>query len=295
MNFLSLLCRLPRCHSCSGLFPAALFAVLSANCCSAAGWQSTVSKASPGDFPTPRSVRAAYRFGWAGLTAATAEVYFTKSSNNHDQLDGIGRTIGLARLLWKFDVNYCSIANATTLRPIEVKQTESYRSKTLFTHLVFNNAGVKRKRTEWPKDGKSKIREFDFPNLFDMHSALLYLRSQSLTNGSVYRVVVYPATSAYLVTLTVTGREKISIRTGTYNAIKLDLRLQKIGKHLELEPHRKFRRATIWVSDDANRLPLRAEAQVFIGTVFAELQSARLQSEELQQSSAPVPARGGGS
>jgi len=73
--------------------------------------------------------------------------------------------------------------------------------------------------------------------------------------------------------LTVVGREKISVRAGTYNAIKLDLKLKRIGKHLELEPHKKFRRASIWVSDDAERLLLRIEAQIFVGTVFADLQS----------------------
>jgi len=45
-----------------------------------------------------------------------------------------------------------------------------------------------------------------------------------------------------------------------------------------LEPHRKFRRGTIWVSDDAERLLLRIEAQVFVGTVFAELQSVHFDS-----------------
>ena len=63
------------------------------------------------------------------------------------------------------------------------------------------------------------------------------------------------------------------MHAGNYDAIKIDLKLAKIGKTLELEPHRKFRRATIWVSNDANRLLLRVEAQIFIGTVFAELQS----------------------
>jgi hypothetical protein len=99
------------------------------------------------------------------------------------------------------------------------------------------------------------------------------LRSQPLRKGSVYRVVVYPATNAYLATVSVVGREKISVHAGAFNAIKLDLKLKRIGKHLELEPHRKFRRATIWVSDDAQRLLLRIEAQIFVGTVFAELQS----------------------
>ena len=56
-------------------------------------------------------------------------------------------------------------------------------------------------------------------------------------------------------------------------AIKLDLQLKRVGQHLELESHRKFRHATIWVSDDAERLVLRIDAQMFVGTVFAELQS----------------------
>jgi hypothetical protein len=107
------------------------------------------------------------------------------------------------------------------------------------------------------------------------YSAALYLRSQPLRQGSVYRVAIYAATNAYLATVTVTGREKISVRAGTYNAIKLNLQLKHIGKHLELEPHKKFRRATIWVSDDAERLILRIDAQIFVGTVFAELQSVR--------------------
>jgi hypothetical protein len=67
----------------------------------------------------------------------------------------------------------------------------------------------------------------------------------------------------------------VTVRAGTYNAIKVDLQLKRVGKNLELEPHRKFRRATVWLSDDANRIPLRIEAQIFVGTVFAELQAMR--------------------
>jgi hypothetical protein len=107
---------------------------------------------------------------------------------------------------------------------------------------------------------------------------MLYLRSQPLRDRSVYRVVVYPATSAYLATVTVVGREKIAVRAGTYDAIKIDLRLNRLGKHLELEPHRKFRRATIWVSNDSDRILLRIEAQIFVGTIFVELQSVRFDS-----------------
>jgi len=255
----------------------AIFAFL-AFCSSsfAENWQATLSKDPAGNFPQLRPLLASYRFGWSGLTAATGDVHFTKPSENKFQLDGTGRTIGLVRALWKLDVNYHAVASADTLRPIETQQTESYRSKKIVTHLTFTNNGVTRARTEGKGAAEAKTRQFNFPNLFDLFSAMLYLRSQPLKDHSVYRVVAYPATNAYLATVTVIGREKISSHAGSYSAIKLDLQLKRIGKHRQLEPHRKFRRATIWVSDDAERLLLRIEAQVFIGTVFAELQSVRL-------------------
>lgn len=269
-------------HLLVDYFVAAIFVFLSASA-HAVSWQASVNKEPPGDFPVPPSLEASYHIGWAGLTAATAETHFSKPLAERFQLEGAGRTVGLARILWRYDVNYHSVANAVTLRPIEANQTETYRSKKIQTHLVFTNAGVRRTRNETPGAGTSKPREFDFQNLFDLLASLLYVRSQPLKDGSVCRVVVYPATSAYLATFTVTGREKISVHAGTYNAIKLDLRLQKIGKNLELEPHKKFRRASVWVSDDTTRIPVRAEAQIFIGTVFAELQSVRFHSEKSER------------
>lgn len=240
----------------------------------AANWEATVSKDPPGNFPELRSLRASYRFGWSGLTAATGEVHFSKPSEDKFQFDGTGRTIGFVRALWKFDVSHRAVASSQTLHPIETQQTENYRSKKIVTDLTFTNGGVSRVRTEGERGGAAaKTRQFSFPNLFDLHSAALYVRSQPLKDRSVYRVVVYPATNPYLATLTVAGRDKISVRAGTYNAIKLDLQLKRINKRFELEPHKKFRRGTIWVSDDAERLLLRIEAQIFVGTVFAELQS----------------------
>ena len=252
----------------------AIFAFL-AFCSSslAENWEATLSKDPIGSFPELRPLRASYRFGWSGLTAATGDVHFTKPSENRFQLDGTGRTIGFVRALWKFDVSYQAIASAETLRPIETRQIENYRSKKIVTHLAFTNNGVTRTRTEGKGVAEAKTRQFNFPNLFDLFSAMLYLRSQPLEERAVYRVVAYPATNAYLATVTVVGREKISVHAGNYSAIKLDLQLKRIGKQRQLEPHRKFRRGTIWVSDDAERLLLRIEAQVFVGTVFAELQS----------------------
>jgi hypothetical protein len=236
-------------------------------------WQASLSKEPPGAFPPLRPLHTRYVFGWAGFAAATAELNFTRISPDRFQLQGTGRTTGLVRALWKYDVSYRALASASNLKPIESSQVESSRPKKVTTHLVFSETGVRRFRTESPSSGAGKPKDFNFPGIFDLHSAMLYLRSQPLKDRSVYRLVVYPATNPYLAIITVTGREKISVRAGDYKAIKFDLQLNRIGKDLELQPHRKFRRASIWVSDDSDRIILRIEAQVFVGTVFSELQS----------------------
>jgi hypothetical protein len=256
-----------------------LILLLTASPTWAAGWQSALTKDPPGNFPPPPLIETHYHFGWSGLTAATADATFSKPEDDLYQLEGVGRTVGLARILWKFEVNYRSTAHTGTLRPIETNQTETYRSKKIVTHLAFNSNGVRRIRTDSSNPNPPKPREFNLTNLFDLTSAMLYLRSQPLKNGDIYRVAVYPGADAYVATFTVVRREKISVHAGTYNVIKLDLDLKKIGKDFELEPHKKFKRAIVWVSDDNNRIPLRAEAQIFIGTVFAELQSVRFKNE----------------
>ncbi|MFN2540624.1 MAG: DUF3108 domain-containing protein [Chthoniobacterales bacterium] len=254
--------------------------ILSCSIAHAASWEATLTKDPPGTFPELRPLRASYVFGWSGITAATADAHFTKPAEDRFQLEGNGRTVGFVRALWRLDLNYRALADARTLRPVEVSQLEAYRAKKLTTHLTFTSTGVKRLRSDNQNNPAStaKPKDFSFPNLFDLHAAMLYLRSQPLHDHSVYRVVVYPATSAYLATVSVLGREKISLRVGSYTAIKCDLRLNRLGKDLELQPHRKFRRATIWVSDDSDRLLLRAEAQIFVGSVFAELRSIHFES-----------------
>src|SRR5947209_13555024 len=135
----------------------------------------------------------------------------------------------MARTLWSFEGDHTAVADATTLRPLEVKQSESVRSKTVLTTLVFDGKGVTAKRAEASKPAKAK--RVDLPNLFDLQTALLYVRSQSLANGTAQRIVVFPGKDPYLLTLTVEGRERISVPAGTYNAIKLDLKLNKIGRN----------------------------------------------------------------
>jgi len=256
-------------------------------------WQKTIAPLPRGNFPNARPLVATYNFGWSGLTAATAEVRFGRIGDRL-QLQGTGQTIGLVRALWRFDGSHRAVADADTLLPISMHQVEELRRKTLTTDLVFKPDRVERMRPDTKSPKPATMKTFSFPaGLFDMHSALLTVRSQPLKEGDRYQLMVYPATNAYLTTVTVVDRSTVTTPAGVYPAIKLDVHLKKVGKHGELEPHKKFRRASIWVSDDADRLLLRIEASVFIGTVFAELQSIRFpggkKGENAPNDQVPIP------
>jgi hypothetical protein len=224
-------------------------------------------------------LRAHYRFGWGGVTAATGDVRFSKTPDGRFQLEANGGTSGLARTLWAYDVKHVATSDSRTLRPIAVKEVEKIRSKKVTTDITFTETGVTSVREE-ERDSKvkSKTRRFDFPNISSLNSALLYLRTHPLNDGAAQRIVIYPATSAYLATVTVVGRDRITVPTGSYDAIKVDVQLKKIGKKRELLPHKKFRGATVWLSDDTDRLLLRIETEVFVGTVFAELESVQFEN-----------------
>ena len=240
----------------------------------AAEWEATVDPLVRGTSAITRPVTVKYGFGWNGITAATGRVRFTKPDEKRLQFAIDGGTIGLARTLWRYDVDHTAFVDAESFRPLETHEVEQVRTKHVKTDLTFTPDGVTSVREQRNKgEVKSDTRRFDFPNVLSVNAALLYLRAKPLTQGAVHRVVVYPANSAYLCTITVVGREPVTVPIGTSNALKLDVQLNKIGANRELLPHKKVKKTTVWVSDDANRLVLRIEAQVFIGTVFAELQS----------------------
>jgi hypothetical protein len=242
----------------------------------AASWEAGLTASSPPTFPNPRPMHARYGFNWSAFPCATADIRLTKPSAGRLQLDASARTTGLVRTLWKFDATHIATVDAATLHPISVQQIENDRGKKTLTDLSFNAEGVVSKITETPGKG-TQMRRVDSQNLFDLLSALLYLRSQSLQERSVQRIVVCSSTAPYLATVTVLGRERVTVPSGTYNAVKFDLQLNRI-KDGQLQPHRKFRRAMAWLSDDPDRLMLRIEAQVFIGSVVAELQAVEFEN-----------------
>jgi hypothetical protein len=234
-------------------------------------WRAELSPPEPGGFPALRPVTLEYECGWAGLTAGRVEAEFSRPGGDICELDATAATTGLARALWRLDATHEARGNLVTLKPVTVRQREVYRAQTVRTELDFDEKGVARLRESTNDKNPARRKRYDFPGLYDLQTAVLYVRSQKLETGAVYRMVVYPGTAPYLATVTVLGREGIRVKAGSYPAIKLDLRLQKVTGDMTLAPHGKFKRGTAWLSDDGDRLPLRMNAQIFVGSVWVEL------------------------
>lgn len=241
---------------------------------SGADWRTELTP-SAGTFPLPRPLTARYEFGWTSFTAGEMDVAFTRAKNEL-HLEATGKTTGLVRAMWRLDVTHHARADATTLLPASMRQREVYSSETLRTDLDFTPEKVVRLRVKTPADkNPPKAKTFKLPNLRDLHSALLFTRSQPLKNGDSVSLTTYPTTGAYLAYVKVLGRETVQVPAGKYPAIKVDLKLQGINKKGQLEPHTKFKSAQAWISDDPDRLLLKISGEIFVGSVWAELQSVK--------------------
>jgi hypothetical protein len=235
-------------------------------------WQDELTPG-PGKFPPLRPFRAHYRFGWGLVSAAEADFDYDRAKAGATRLSVKTRSVQPVRLTWRMDATSTATMNAATLRPIAVRQSETYSDETITTKVDFTDQGVKRLReSNPPHQNAAKQKEFEFPNVFDLHSALHFIRSQPLRNGEVDKLVVYPASDPYLAEVQVAGRERIKVAGKTREAIKLNLKLQKIGKDKTLAAYSRYKKASAWLSDDADRMLLKIESEIFVGRVWCELE-----------------------
>jgi hypothetical protein len=242
-----------------------------------ADWQDELTHA-PGAFPPLAQMKAHYRFGWSMFTAAEADFDIARPKKELIRLAVTTRSIGVVRSMWRMNAEHVSTISATTLLPISMVQTEVYKDETAKTKVDYSPIGITRLReTTPPGKDPPKTKRFDYPEIFDLHGGVQFIRSQKLATGDSYKIVVYPSKAPYLAEVEVEGRQKLKLATHAYNAIKLNLKLSRIAdSDMSLHPHEKFKSASIWLSDDADRLLLRIEAEIAVGNVWAELEKVDL-------------------
>jgi len=254
-----------------------LFAVLLIPSAKAApSWQSELTSPAPGPFAKLASTVLDFQVSWNGtINAGTIRMEFAPPDANKPSFyvtRSSASSQGAAALLFPYHSNFWSELDPATLRPRYFHSIETDKKETAATTVHhFPDRVESHEASKLFKTGitRQTDRIFEFAPVFDIFSAMLHVRSQKLDAGDHITLVIYPFDTPYLLRVKVLGR---GIHNGR-NAIDLTIGMRKIDrKTLELLPYKKLKQdAHLWLSDDADRIPIELRAAAFIGDVRATL------------------------
>lgn len=239
-------------------------------------WQQSLSSAPAGPYKAKKKCKLHYVMSWKGtLNSGECTVEFDKNTGSSKTVSvkSTGKTSGLARRVFPYDFKIQSKYRGDTLRPVSYHIWEQTKDESKSIDGYFKGSQVSTKDKTVPfdtKKAKYRTSSFEYPNLLDLYTSILYVGSQPLKNGDKINMVIYPFDKPYLAKVTVAGREKHQ----GHNCIKLDLKMSKIKSDLTLKHYDKMKSATMWITDNADRVMVELRSEVFIGDVRCTLKSS---------------------
>lgn len=220
--------------------------------------------------PFENGENASYQATWNGIPVATADVRASPlwvDGKRAFQIDVKAKTKKVLNLLWKMRDSIQSVFEAGTFQPKRFSFHQLENSRSTDTQALYNR--TEKKWTVSRLRGEKISRfEIDSDNTFDPITATYLVRSLDFKVGDQLRFYVFGGKNHYLVTLDVGGRETVTTKAGTFDTYRITPRAQNLNQSGYAD---KMRQATIWISADARRLPVRLQSQVFVGSVYLEL------------------------
>ena len=101
----------------------------------------------------------------------------------------------------------------------------------------------------------------------DMLSSLFYVRTQDINTTDELVFDVANREKTYPLVMKIIGKEKVSVPAGDFNCIIVEPFFRGEGIFSQ-----KGKRILVWLTDDEKRIPIRMEAEVFIGSVKVSLE-----------------------
>lgn len=209
-------------------------------------------------------------YGLFNASYATLEVDKTRLNNKPVyHVKGKGKSTGLLSLFFKVDDDYQTYIDPETGKPYRFirRINEGGYTKDLeidFDHKV-NKAHVLNRET-------NNRRTFSTPNnVHDMLSAFYYIRNQieneDLRPGDEMELNMFIDDENMNFKLVFLGREVIKTKFGKVASLKFRPYVLAGRVFKEKES------LTFWVSDDANKIPLKIQANLAVGSLDADLES----------------------
>ncbi len=233
----------------------------------------TVPVYQPKFYPFEAGEKAVYRASWNGMVSvATAEVQTMPTvveGRKAYQVRVEARTSRLLDWIWRMRGTITSTFDAVALTPSHYLFRQRENSRVIDTEAILNNRTDRWAVNRQQKGRKPRVFEFDSENTFDPISAVFLARSIDFDVGDRLYFKVFGGRHRYLLELTVDGKEAVELDSGKkVNAFRIVPRIQNLTKTGYAG---RINQATIWISDDERRLPIKLSSKIFVGTVHMEL------------------------
>jgi hypothetical protein len=182
---------------------------------------------------------------------------------------GYGRTTGLARLFFKVEDYYESFFTPQKISPIWFIRDIYEGGYTKNVEILFDHE----KKFAHVTD-KKKNKKNTFPieeNAQDLISAFYYLRNfypkGKVRKNESFNINMFFDNENYVFKLKYLGKQILRTKIGKIKCLKFRPFVQSGRIFREQES------VTLWISDDLNKIPVRLQADLLIGSIKADLEN----------------------
>jgi hypothetical protein len=229
----------------------------------------TFSQEKPSVFKEGEWLR--YKMSYSGfLRAGTAILKIEKKEFNGKKVyhtTAKGWTSGPVKWFFKVDDTYQSYFDKDTIKPYLFKRKINEGGYKKNTTTSFNHTVKKAYVQDFIKQKDSSIAILEVQ---DMLSAFYYLRNQDvkdLKKGDEIAIDIFMDSQVYPFKLRFLGREKIKTSFGKVKTL-LFRPLVQSGRIFKAQES-----VTLWITDDANKIPIKMKADLSVGSLRAELEA----------------------
>jgi hypothetical protein len=242
----------------------------------------------PKFFPFEGGEKAVYRTSWNGMiSVATAEIYTTPTVVDGKKVYQVrveAKTSKTLDLIWKMRDTITSTFDAKALAPSYFTFSQRENSKVIDTVARYNDSTKSWAVNRQQQGKKPRIYEFNSQNILDPITAVYLARSVDFKVGDKLYFKIFGGRYQYLLELVVERKEPVELESGRIEAFKIIPRIQNITKNGYAG---RLNDATIWISADERRLPVKLSSKIAFGSVYMEL----VQDKHGTQSTAAEPSR----
>jgi len=181
-------------------------------------------------------------------------------------------TAGAAKLVKNIVDEATTTIDVDTGRPLQLDTSVVINDKSTTAVAKFTGSIA---NVTYTKDGDPTPHtyrvDFGKVTVHDSHSAMAQLRGWHATPGATKQVYVVGGRRLWRVDMKLVGIETIGSQVGNRRAVHMSGSAYRAKPNLALEGGKATRTFDVWVSDDADRVPLKMSAHTELGDVEMDL------------------------